>query len=79
MDPFHIVPIQLTNFTPVGTAIRNETAEKNGLLTAPVVNIWCAHTPSDRPAIAKAAITIPTYPKTGFRENVATISVIMPK
>ena len=40
IEPFHIVPIQLTNFTPVGTAMRNETAEKNGLLTAPVVNMW---------------------------------------
>ncbi len=39
MEPFHIVPIQLTNLMPVGTAIRNETAEKNGLLTAPVVNM----------------------------------------
>ncbi len=54
------MPIQLTNFTPVGTAMRNETAEKNGLLTAPVVNMWCAQTPSDNPAIANAEITSPT-------------------
>ena len=52
------MPIQLTNLMPVGTAIRNETAEKNGLLTAPVVNMWCAHTPIESPAMANAAITM---------------------
>ena len=43
--PCHIVPIQLKNFTPVGTAISSVIALKNGLSTAPVVNMWCAHTP----------------------------------
>ena len=33
-DPPHIVPIQLKNFTPVGTAIRNVMNEKNGRFTA---------------------------------------------
>jgi len=28
--PRHIVPTQLKNFTPVGTAIRNVMNEKNG-------------------------------------------------
>src|ERR1700736_5147741 len=59
MDPRHIVAIQLKNFPPVGTAIRNDTKLKNALFTAPVVNMWCAHTPIDRPAIANAAITSP--------------------
>ncbi len=47
--PRHIVPTQLKNFTPVGTAIRNVMNEKNGSSTAPVVNMWCAHTVIDRP------------------------------
>ena len=38
-DPPHIVPIQLKNFTPVGTAIRNVMKEKNGRFTAPVTNM----------------------------------------
>ena len=39
-DPFHIVPIQLKNFTPVGTAIRNVMKEKKGRFTAPVTYMW---------------------------------------
>ena len=58
-DPPQIVPIQLKNFTPVGTAIRNVMNEKNGSSTAPVVNMWCAHTVIDSPAIAiVAAISV---------------------
>ena len=30
---------------------------KNGSITAPVVNMWCAHTVTDRPAIDMVAIT----------------------
>ena len=59
MRPPHIVPIQLKNFTPVGTAMRNEMPLKNGRSTAPVVNMWCAHTPTDRAAIASVARTMP--------------------
>ena len=57
--PRQIVPTQLKNFTPVGTAIRNVMNEKNGSSTAPVVNMWCAHTVIDRPAIAIVAPTRP--------------------
>lgn len=39
MLPFHIVPIQLKNLTPVGTAMMNDMAEKNGSRTAPVANM----------------------------------------
>ena len=57
--PFHMVPTQLKNFTPVGTAIRNVMNEKNGSSTAPVVNMWCAHTVMDRPAMEiVAAISV---------------------
>ena len=37
--PRHIVAIQLKNLIPVGTAIANDAIAKNGLLTAPVVNM----------------------------------------
>ena len=53
--PPHIVPIQLKNFTPVGTAIVNVIAEKNGLSTTPVVNMWWAQTPVERAPIASVA------------------------
>jgi hypothetical protein len=43
-EPPQIVPIQLKNFTPVGTAMMNVISEKNDPLTAPVTNMWCAHT-----------------------------------
>ncbi len=33
--------------------------EKNGSSTAPVVNMWCAHTVIDRPPIAIVAATMP--------------------
>ena len=38
-EPPHMVPIQLKNFTPVGTAIKNVMNEKNGRFTAPVTNM----------------------------------------
>ncbi len=55
----HIVPIQLKNLTPVGTAIVNVIAEKKGLSTTPVVNMWCAHTPVESAPIARVASTKP--------------------
>ena len=57
--PPHIVPIQLKNLTPVGTAIRSVTALKKGLSTAPVVNMWCAQTPVESAPIASVASTKP--------------------
>ncbi len=53
--PFHIVPIQLKNFTPVGTAIRNVMNAKNGSSTAPVAYMWCAHTATDSAAMPSVA------------------------
>ena len=39
--------------------MRKLMKEKNGSSTAPVVNMWCAHTVIDRPAIAiVAAISV---------------------
>ena len=60
IDPPHIVPIQLKNFTPVGTAIRKVMPEKNGRSTAPVTNMWCAHTATERIAMPSVAPTRPT-------------------
>ena len=57
--PFHMVPIQLKNFTPVGTAISNVMNEKNGSSTAPVANMWCAQTARDRNPIARVAPIMP--------------------
>ena len=57
--PFHIVPVQAKNLTPVGTAMSSDMAEKNGLLTTPVVNMWCAHTPIDSAPMAIVASTSP--------------------
>ena len=73
------MPTQLKNFTPVGTAMRNVMNEKNGSSTAPVVNMWCAHTVIDSPAIATVAATRPLYPKQGLRLNTGSTSVTMPK
>lgn len=57
--PRQIVPTQLKNFTPVGTAMRNVMKEKNGSSTWPVTNMWCAHTVMDRPAMLIVANTRP--------------------
>src|SRR5690606_32388400 len=54
-DPRHMVPVQLKNLTPVGMAMRKVMNEKNGSNTAPVANMWCAHTVTDRPAMAMVA------------------------
>ena len=54
-----MVPIQLKNLMPVGTAMSRLRKEKNGSSTAPVVNMWCAHTPVERAAMAMVAKTMP--------------------
>jgi hypothetical protein len=56
-DPPHIVPIQLKNFTPVGTAMSIVMIAKNGNRTWPVTYMWCAHTLTDRAAMAMVAKT----------------------
>ena len=44
IEPRHMVPIQVKNLIPVGAAMMNVVAEKKGKSTAPVANMWCAHT-----------------------------------
>ena len=53
--PRHIVPIQLKNFTPVGTAMSIVMTAKNGSSTAPVAYMWWAHTVTDSAAMAIVA------------------------
>ena len=57
--PPHSVPIQLKNFTPVGTAMSIVVAPKNGSRMSPVANMWWAHTLTDRAAMASVASTRP--------------------
>jgi hypothetical protein len=57
--PRHIVPIQLTNLMPVGTAMRKVVSEKKESSTAPVANMWWAHTTTDRAVIEMVAKTMP--------------------
>ena len=47
MRPPHIVPIQLKNFTPVGTAMNIVDSENAATEIGPMpeANMWCAHTP----------------------------------
>ena len=59
IEPRHIVPIQLKNFTPVGTAIRYVMRLKKGSRAVPVVNMWCAQTLVESAPIATVAKIIP--------------------
>jgi hypothetical protein len=54
-----MVPIQLKNFTPVGTPIRNVINEKKGKRTFPLANMWCAHTATESAEIAIVAAIKP--------------------
>src|SRR5436305_1201838 len=58
-DPPHLVPIQLKNYTPVGTAMSIVVNAKNGSSPCPVTYMWWAHTVTDRAAIAMVANTSP--------------------
>src|SRR5271165_6660091 len=77
--PRHMVPTQLKNFTPVGTAIRNVMNEKNGSSTAPVVNMWGAHSVLDRPSSLIVAAVIVLYALPFFGIATEIIPVAMPK
>jgi hypothetical protein len=59
IEPCHMVPIQLKNFTPVGTAIIMVMNAKKLSITAPVTYMWWAHTVTDSDAIAMVANTRP--------------------
>src|SRR5699024_3979829 len=77
--PPHIVPIQLKNFTPVGTEIAIVMIAKNGRKTWPVPYMWWAQTEMDRAAMAIVAKTSVLYPKIGLREKTGRISEMIPK
>ena len=73
------MPIQLKNFTPVGTAMSMVTMPKKGSSTRPVAYMWWAHTPTDRAPMAMVAKTKPLYPNTGLRAKIENTSVTTPK
>lgn len=50
--PPHMVPIQLKNFTPVGTEMSIDMMAKKGSSTWPVAYMWWAHTAEESAAIA---------------------------
>jgi len=58
-EPPHMVPIQLKNLTPVGTAMSIVMMAKKGSSTCPVAYMWCAQTLTDRAAIAIVAKIMP--------------------
>ena len=76
--PRHIVAIQLNILTPVGTAMRNVMKLKNGRNTAPVVNMWCAHTEKPRAPMPTVANTKALYPNSGLREKTGSTSLMIP-
>ena len=78
-EPRHIVPIQLKNFTPVGTAISIVMNAKNGSSTAPVTNMWCAHTVTERAAMAIVAQDHGLVAEQRLAVKTGRISVMMPK
>ena len=56
--PFHSVATSAKTCTPLGTAIRRLTPEKNAIASAgrPVANMWCTHTPKLMNAMATSAV-----------------------
>ena len=56
-EPFHIVAVQLNTFTAVGTAMTIVVSMKKSWPDSgmPTVNMWCAHTTSDRNAMLAVA------------------------
>src|SRR5699024_917540 len=78
-EPRHIVPIQLTNFTPVGTAISIVIKEKNGNSTDSVAYMESAQTVIDSAAIVAVANKNDLYQNISLREKTTKISETIPK
>ena len=80
MEPFHIVPIQLKIFTPVGTAISIVVMVNTefAMGPSPTVNIWWLHTAQLMMAMTMPEKTTTGYPNSGFRLNVGMISETTP-
>src|SRR5438093_13627582 len=57
--PFHNVASQMKNSTPVGMEMISVVMLKNGSSTAPVANMWWAHTVKDRAVIIRKDSTTP--------------------
>ena len=57
--PFHSVASQMKNRTPVGMEIISVVMLKKGSSTAPVMNMWWAHTENESAVIRMNASTTP--------------------
>ena len=77
--PLHNVASQMKNSTPVGMEIISVVMLKNGSSTAPVANMWWAHTVNDRAVIIRKDRITAGYPNSGFPEKTGRISVITPQ
>src|SRR6266540_4381278 len=79
-DPPHIVAIQFSTLTPVGTPMSIVEMPKAEFATVPrpVVYMWWTQTPQLMKPIAIPEKTTNGYPNRGLRENVGSISETMP-
>ena len=80
MEPRHIVASQLKTFTPDGNAmsivvIMNIVPSGAAM---PLTNMWWPQTMKPRPMIEHIEAAMTPYPKIGFREKVAMISLATP-
>src|SRR5699024_12339325 len=72
-EPRHIVPMQLTKFTPAGTAISIVIYEKNCNSTDPVGYMRCAQTVIDIAGILAVGSTNDVYPDIGLPEKLGKV------
>ena len=79
--PPHMVSVQLTILTPVGTAMAMVAIENTITLIGPSpdANMWWAHTPQPTKPIAAPEKTTNGYPNSGFFEKTGRTSEMMPK
>ena len=78
--PCHSVPMIERKMTPVGiemasVRIMNGAWRKSAM---PDVNMWCAHTTTDKPTIVSREPTTALYANKGFLEKAVAISRITP-
>ncbi len=78
--PSHIVPNQLKILMPVGMAMVIVDSPNAAWATVPMPeeNMWWAHTPKPRKAMAAPANTTAAYPNSGFRLNTGSTSETIP-
>src|SRR5438477_979124 len=77
--PYHNAASQMKKSTPVGMEIISVVMLKKGSSTAPVVNMWWAHTENDNAVTRMNARTTPWYPNSGLPENTGMTSLMIPQ